>query len=283
MPATAPPKKAPAQKGSNWGRQAGELSSDWTGLSLALFAKIEPVDFSGNPIAGSIFVRAPYTEGELEVSANWASVHENAGVESLRPALAAAAQSGDLMNLTAKLSEKAPAGLLQALGVDVQSVLGTMAAMQGRSGITKINSRQTYSGSAPVKIPLTLKFRAFSEPKLEVEDPVQQLFLWALPQSIAGGSLASAALSNNGNSGILENLLPSKMPTLLRLELGWGDGRRSYSPVVIESVSHPIKTPRGVNGEMLNVDVRLQLATLTAMDVADWKNRVQNVPIKLKS
>jgi hypothetical protein len=256
------------------------LQSKWSGLSPALFASLQPVDFNG-AVTGGVIVRAPYTEGQIESSANWSSPHENAGVDSARPALAAGAQSGSLLDLAKAMKGKTE-GFQAVNGVFASAITGLESA-QGRTGMTKINSRQIYTGSAPVKIPLTLKFRAFSDAASEVERPIEQLFEWHLAQKIAGGTALSALLSDNANKGLIENLLPSIIPQILRLELGASNGSRSFSPVVIESISHPLKVPRSKDGEMLNVEVQINVATLVAMDKTDWLNTRKNMPIQVRA
>jgi hypothetical protein len=42
----------------------------------------------------------------------------------------------------------------------------------GRTGITKLNSTQIFSGMPPVKFSFTAHFRALTDPQSEVRDPI---------------------------------------------------------------------------------------------------------------
>ena len=62
----------------------------------------------------------------------------------------------------------------------------------------------------PIKIPITMYFRAWSDPLNEVETPVNQLFEWALPQNLADNSILADALQMllDGKTPDLETLFP---------------------------------------------------------------------------
>jgi len=70
---------------------------------------------------------------------------------------------------------------LEALGNEAKN-------LEGQTGITKLNSRQVFSGLPPIKIPITMYFRAWANAQDEVERPINQLFEWALPQELADES-----------------------------------------------------------------------------------------------
>lgn len=280
------------------------LSSKWDGLSPVLFASLYEVGFDGYALDGNDdpdIVSAPFTEGQMESKQNWTSYYEQKGVEGMRPAIAYGAQSGLFLDLAESLKRGGNSNsLLNRAGFNTGAGIsgvktaeylsgGAIDALKsavGRHGMTKVNSRQIYSGSTPVTIPLTLKFRAFDNPAKEVEEPIEQLWQWTLPKTIAAGSALSNFLNKDaGKDGVIktlvESLLPSRIPPMLWLQLGGGSGARSFSPMIIESMGHPLKVPRSKDGEMLNVEVQLSLSTLTAMDVLDWKNTRQGQPIKL--
>jgi hypothetical protein len=272
------------------------LSSKWDGLNLSLFAFLQEAGFDGkkiNDTKNATIVAAPFTEGQIESKQNWTSYYEQKGVEGMRPALAYGAQSGLFLDLAKSLRDSKDVESLNKLNGS-GSIAGKYATAgaidilkkaEGRHGMTKVNSRQIYSGSTPVTIPLTLKFRAFEDPAKEVEEPIDQLWQWTLPKEIIAGSALSNFLNRKTGGGavetLVESLLPSRIPSMLWLQLGGGSGARSFSPMVIESMGHPLKVPRSKDGEMLNVEVQLSLSTLTAMDVLDWKNTRQGQPIKL--
>ena len=141
--------------------------------------------------------------------------------------------------------------------------------LTGRTGITKLNSRQVFTGMPPVKIPITLYFRAWADPIAEVERPIDQLYQWALPQHLANSSVLAGGLEEilAGQVPDLETLFPSYIPRFVALEYGG----RTYKPLVIESISHPLVLPRSADGAKLSASVQITLATLDAWDKDDWE------------
>ena len=109
-------------------------------------------------------------------------------------------------------------------------------------------------------------FRAWADPKKEVENPINQLFSWALPQKLAD-SVGENVVKNAQEQGFnLELLFPSDIPRFVALEYGG----RTYKPLVIESIGHPLVLPRSKDGAMLSASVQLTLATLTAWGKDDY-------------
>ena len=149
---------------------------------------------------------------------------------------------------------------------------------QGRSGMTKLNSTQVFTGAAPIKIPLTLHFRAFDDPAAEVREPIDQLARWTLARSLArDGSLVTEIKSFSAGQGFLKSLLPSEAPTMVALVF---DGC-TFAPLVIESMSRSVTAPKSSAGEPLHAAVSLTLASLTALDAGDWTRARQGKPIQL--
>jgi hypothetical protein len=181
-------------------------------------------------------------------------------------------QSDSLTSLAQALSSidivKNNAGDLGKAAVDF------LRDVEGRASITKLNSTQVYVGSAPVKITLTAHFRAFSDARTEVRDPIQQLREWAVPQVLAADGLIANAVKSTGSlkSGVarkvIETLYPSRGPQIIGMR--YGDA--SYLPLVIESISEPLTNPRSSEGVMVSSSVQLTLATLTALDRRDIRN-----------
>lgn len=251
------------------------LSSKWTGLNPSLLASIFPCDSAGKAEAGAIVV-APLTEGTIELTANWQSPFEQSGADTKSPAITGMLQSGTLQSYAETLLGK---GSETGFAARLSSELTEFSeAAQGRTGATKLNSTQVYTGSAPVKIPVTLIFRAFDNPAAEVSAPLDQLARWTLPRQLAAnGSLVSAVQGIQQGQGPLKSLLPSVAPQMVALR----HGGYTFSPLVIESMTRPMQVPRASDGQPLHIAVQLMLASLTALDADDWTRASNGLPIKL--
>lgn len=255
------------------------LTSLWDGLSPHLIAKFYPVkkmqDGSGwvqsldnrhvisesekYVVDDGFEVHCPITDGTTEMTLGWTSPFENSGAESKAPTLSAMLQSGSL----------SPALLALGKGFG-HDLTGSSAAVMlekssGRTGITKLNSTQVFSGMPPVKMSMTLHFRALKDPVKEVREPLLMLKQWALPQMLASDGLIAAGLKNGAQQGLIETVFPSLTPQIIGMK--YGD--MTYEPMVIESISEPFTNPRSSDGVMLSCSVQVTLATLTALDRRD--------------
>lgn len=250
------------------------LHSDWTGLNEHLLATITPVDRSGAP-SDAASVMAPLSEGNIEVTGNWESPFEGNGVEGLMPAITRSIQSGHLANVATMLGVGDSTGIVDRLRSEVQAFASEGV---GRSGMTKLNSTQVFTGAAPVKFSMTMVFRAFKDPKREVQDPIDQLAQWTLARQLAAnGSLVQAIENFSAGQGFLKSLLPSVAPQMVGLRYGG----YLFAPLVIESMSRPLVVPITKTGEPLHMQVQLVLASLSALDADDWTRSRQGKPIKL--
>ncbi|HEY0662788.1 MAG TPA: hypothetical protein VGD21_15875, partial [Lysobacter sp.] len=135
----------------------------------------------------------------------------------------------------------------------------------GRTGITKLNSTQVFSGMPPVKLSMTLHFRALIDPVSEVRAPLAQLKEWALPQVLANDGFIANAVKNGNKEGLVETVFPSVVPQIIGMQ--YGD--MTLQPLVIESISEPITAPRSSDGAIIALSVQVTLATLTALDRRD--------------
>lgn len=256
------------------------LSSKWGGLNASLLATLYPVNQQGYPRADDIEVVAPVTEGNIELSANWQSPFEQSGTENKAPFIMQMLQSGTLQSYAETFlgkgsDEGGGNGLRARLAQDIADF---SREGQGRSGMTKLNSTQIFTGASPIKIPLTLHFRAFDDPEKEVQAPIDQLAKWTLARELApNGNLISAIQKFNAGEGFLKSLLPSLSPQMVALRYG----RYTFAPMVIESMSHPITGPRTADGAILNVAVQVTLASMTALDAGDWDRARSGRPTQL--
>ncbi|MBZ8138846.1 hypothetical protein CLD22_02890 [Rubrivivax gelatinosus] len=251
------------------------LGSKWTGLNPSLLASIFPVDEKGLQTDGPTVVSPPL-ESTLELTANWQSAFEQSGLDARLPLLTQTLQSG--------IGAAAFDALGKATGPDttvgklLEMAAGVIKEGAGRSGMTKLNSTQIFCGAAPVKLPITLKFRAFSDPASEVQEPIDQLARWTLARQLArDGTVVSAVKNFTDGQGLLKSLLPSVAPQMVGLRFGG----YLFSPLVIESMAFKLTEPRASSGELLQGNVQLMLASLTALDAEDWNRSRRGLPSQL--
>lgn len=227
---------------------------------IASFWEIEKNQNGTWEKVGDISVKAPLAEATMEMVLNWQSPFEQAGADRGMPALSAMLQSGALQPY-----------------VNSDGKAGSMLSkFEGRTGITKLNSTQVFSGMPPVKIQVTALFRAWLDPAKEVEAPFNQLMEWALPVNLApDGAIMSfftaikgAVTGGSLSESAVNALLPSTAPC--KIAMKYKD--RIYQPLVIESITHPMNSPIDVNGRYVELAVPMTLCTLTAIDRNDWSN-----------
>lgn len=252
------------------------LKSDWTGLNPNLLAKFYPLKRTSDGWTQSNDVRqisaadnftvdddyevwCPATDGQSEMSLNWHSPFEGAGAESRAPTISSMLQSGSLPPFVQAAGEKT--GVTSA----ADSVSAALASAEGRAGITKLNSTQVFQGMPPVKLSMTLHFRALIDPVSEVKAPISMLKQWAVPQYLATDGVLANAIKSGGEESPVQTIFPSMVPQII----GMRYGDMTWEPLVIESISEPFTGPRDVDGVMISCSVNVTLATLTALDRRD--------------
>lgn len=250
------------------------LSSDWTGLNPHLVAAIYPVNNKGLRFGVEMVeVQGALTACDLEQSLTWQSPFENSSPDTKAPALTAMLQSGAIANVLSDLRRSGSGNNIDQNSLSDQSgAESTIREFQGRTGITQANSTQIFTGQPPAKITLTMLFRAFSDPQKEVEIPLQKLWSWAVAQELAADSIVSR-VSNADRSikGYLSALLPSTVPQMV----GFQYKRRSFGPMVIESIGEPMNSPIDSTGTYTEIAVPITLCSLTALDKTSF-NRIMN-------
>jgi hypothetical protein len=245
------------------------LTSKWDGLSSQLIAAFYPVhrvaqgdgerlSYRWEQMADEPEVRAPITDGNADHAANWNSPFENTGVDQKYSSFSALLQSGALEPLAAIVNQF----LTEKVGVTSGDVVANqVSALEGKTGVTKLNSMQIYNGSPPSKITVTAHFRAYSDPFIEVEKPLQQLIAWALPRSLADdGFLLSMAKGGSANPW------PSETPQVIAMKYAG----RLFSPLVIEGAPYAITGQRDSKGNLVSAQIQLTMGALTAIDAKDW-------------
>lgn len=240
---------------------SGTIGSLWDGLSPHLIASIYEVNHKSERI-GDVVVRAVFADdANLEATFNWQSPFEQAGPESRAPALMAMAQSGALQPLVERLGERA--------GNATREISETA---RGRTGITKLNSTQVFSGMPPLRIQSTLLLRAWRDPDTEVERPLDQLMQWGLPRYLAPeGTMLGASIDflmgeSKSVDAFIEAAMPSEAPSLIAISYKG----RTYAPMVIESIGVPLHSPIDKLGRFVQLELPVTFSTLTAKDRNDW-------------
>lgn len=241
----------------------------WGNLSSKLIARLYPCDSAGVEIVGAggaSDVRGPVTEAMFEASLNWQSPFENSGPESKAPALMAMLQTGQIATVANALQAVIPGdGMISGMLSETAEKTAQYAReLEGRTGITKLNSRQVFSGMPPIKLTMVLHFRAVTDPETEVMQPYQRLLEWALPKQLAKDGVLAEVIKT-GTDDLIKALFPSLAPQMV----GFTYGNNRYSPMVIESIGNPIDGPMGPTGLPIYRAVQLTLATLTALDKND--------------
>lgn len=240
------------------------LGSEWGGLNPNLIATFFAVKKTVSSSKENILwerdlsqpeVRAPITDGNIEVTLNWQSPFENVGVDQKLSSVSAMLQAGGFSSLLSQIQASIPAlsGALSPLAAQAKT-------LEGKSNLTKLNSTQVFQGMPPLKVTVTALFRAFRDAKREVEDPLDQLMQWALPKKIApDGPIVGLAAGE-------VNLYASEVPQII----GMRYGGRIFSPLVIETIPYPLTGPMDENGRKTHAAIALNLGTLTALDKNDW-------------
>jgi hypothetical protein len=241
------------------------LTSNWMGLNDLLIARLYPVDSEGSRVGqDQIEVHAPLIDSNIEATLNWQSPFESSSPDTKAPALTAMLQSGALLAVSKDLTGDKD-------GSSAKAGFATKALQdaKGRTGITQLNSVQVFTSMAPIKITVTLLFRAFMDAQSEVDDPLQQLWAWALPQMLSKENIVQRASSviKSGGATAVEALLPSIAPQMI----GFQYKRRTYAPMVIESIGEPLSSPITKDGFYSEIAVPLTLCTLTALDKDDMR------------
>lgn len=252
---------------------SSDLGGEWGSLSPLLLARLFVCNPKGVADLETEFVGvyAAIKEGSLEIQQNWVSPFENTGPETKAPALAGMLQSGSLVPVLNALQAISPfkdGAISDALSNGSDKLKSVMRDLEGRTGITKLNSRQVFSGMPPMKVNFTLHFRALSDPLREVEAPLTRLLEWVFPQKLAEDGILSEVIKTTNNvESFIQALFPSEAPKLL----GFTYAGRTWSPMVIESVSFPLDAPKNLQGYFIDLPVQVSMATLTALDRPDIK------------
>ncbi len=259
------------------------VRSRWGEINKNLLAQIYTVDKHGVR-TGKMTVECAITEGNFDLANQYSSPFaDKFNLDQKYPTLMGAIQSGvgleslgTIAQLTADVTNTAiqkVAGsdnkLLASLGQSINSLENQLSqafegslidsiiqktgqkivSLEGKSNLTKVNSTMVYVSTEPIRLQLTLFFRAWENAKLEVEKPLKQLQQWALPVKL-------------GESLLTDGLFPSIAPPFIAIS----HAGNTYLPLLIESMSTPLVTERDRHMNRLAASVTLSLVSRTAWD-----------------
>jgi hypothetical protein len=111
------------------------LTSEWLGLSdklLASFYRMSKDSQGDWQPASDVTVKAPLIESNMEIQLTWQSPFENTGADKGLPTISAMLQSG----------------ALQPFLNDAGKTSAFVGKFEGRTGITKLNSVQVFTGAS---------------------------------------------------------------------------------------------------------------------------------------
>jgi hypothetical protein len=252
-------------------------TAQWGALTDLRIAYISLCDNRGGGISSSV-VEAVMTDGDFTVESQYQTPFENSNPENRLPNLLGMAQSGEASAALGRIAENigsaanatnpekaaglaaaAARKLAEATGADVlgRAIGSAFESLQGKTNLTKINSTQVFVSTGSVRMSVTLFFMALKDAKTEVEDQINLLQQWALPQELSGTGLLESILSDG-----LAGLFPSTVPPFVNLVYSG----KSYKPFLIESVSVPITGPIDKHGNRLSATVTLSLISRQAWD-----------------
>lgn len=245
------------------------VPSQWQGLSRHLISEIYVCDAHGvaDPDVPSVY--APITDASISFAHNWQNPFENSGTGQSLPALSAMIQTGQLGAFLNTFTAATGIGTAEgSMTRDLNDKLQKVAKnLEHRTGLTRVNSRQVFVASQPVKIECTLHFRAYSDPENEVVAPYRRLLEWTLPQELANDTVLQGMIKNGVNDPVelLTALFPSTAPRIV----GFRKADETYAPLVVEGVSAPLDGPIDSQGLPLYRSVQVSMSTLTALDKSD--------------
>jgi hypothetical protein len=227
-------------------------SSNFGSINNHLLVRIRRCDDKGNLLEGEADqITALGIDGEMTIDNQYTSPFENSNPEQKLPTLLAQLQSGNWVDTVNVLFGTAGADLSDATQEKLRY-------LNGRSSLTKENSTQIFTSTNPVNMPFTLYFEAWEDAKNEVEDQLDLLKQWSLPEELSDQSL----LASFAQERTLESLFPSKVPPFVAVYYG---GKR-YAPLLIQSYSESLTMPKDSKGNRMFITVPVNFLSREAWD-----------------
>lgn len=229
----------------NIGPALSKIHNTLTGVNPNLIAKITA------PKIGT--VEALVLDSNLSQESTWSTPFENSNPENRLPSLLGSLQSGVASETTKTLGWQNISEALEKAG--------------GRSSFTKINSTQIYVSSQSAQIQMTLLFSAWSDARIEVEQPLGLLHQMSTPVELSDKTTVQNIISDTGEGGgiDLHTFLPSLIPPKLTLKYGG----RTYKDLILQSFSRPLSGNMDKHGNLMQAEVQITLVGYQAWDGKD--------------
>nr|WP_312324055.1 hypothetical protein [Acinetobacter oleivorans] len=227
-------------------------SSNFGSINNHLLVRIRRCDDKGNLIEGETDqVTALGLEGDLGIDNQYTSPFENSNPEQKLPTLLAQLQSGNWAETFDIIFGTA--------GSDsIDSTQEKLRSLKGHTSLTKENSTQIFTSTNPVSMPFSLYFETWENAKTEVEDQLDLLKMWSLPEELSDQSLLASFVQEK----TLESLFPSKVPPFVAVYYG---GKR-YAPLLIQTYSESLTMPKDSEGNRMFVTIPVNFLSREAWD-----------------
>lgn len=160
-----------------------------------------------------------------------------------------------------ELTKPVVAGTNSVLKAGARAGESALNGLEGRTTLSKLNSTQIFVSTTPVKISCTLFFRAWANAYYEVEQQIQRLQEWALPQELS----ETGVITSLAQKFELKSLFPSIIPPFVSLTYGG----LTYTPLFLESVGAPLVVERDESGNRLAASVTCSFVSRQAWDKTD--------------
>lgn len=233
----------------------------------------------------SPIVQALLEDGEFSLENQYQTPFENSNPELKMPSLMAMIQSGEGLTALSGLMTEAPqgdgigskimSGLIQVVksasdytGLTDETI-DKLKGLTGKTSFTKLNSQQIYLSSNSVKITGTLVLTAWADAKAEVEDALRLLQSWTVSKFLSDNGLVVNSVQGVQQEGFIDGALAGIFSGEVPPTVALTYGGKTYSPLVIESLSAPITAPMNSQGNRIAIKVQISLSTLRAWDKRD--------------
>ncbi|MBJ9425156.1 hypothetical protein [Acinetobacter seifertii] len=223
-----------------------------------LIVRIRRCDKNGNLLEDADQVTSLGIDGELTIENQYSTPFENSNPEQKLPTLMGQLQSGNWVETLDSV--------LGSIGIEMSAdKKESLNSLAGRSNLTKENSTQIFVSTGALTLPLSLHFEAWADAKTEVEDQLDLLKQWTLPESLSDQSLLASFAQDKS----LQSLFPSLVPPFVAVYYG---GKR-YAPLLIQSYSEPLTTPKDEDGNRMFVSTQVTFLSRQAWD----KNNISSL------
>lgn len=211
-------------------------------------------------------------DASSSVESQWQTPFENSNPEHKLPTLMASLQSGQAVTaLATSMTSNETFNSLAQEAVKVVDMLDPVTnklkegieKLVGHTNLSKVNSELIFLSTTNRQITATLLFLAFSDALEEVERQIMLLEQRASPQYLSDDGLL-VNFAKDGMAGLFSGIVPPFV--------SFKTHNKTFLPLVINSVSAPIKAPIDENGNKLAIAVEVQFSTRTALDATDIQN-----------